>query len=66
MTFADCLELGVDFMDSREGVIFCIQDYCRAKKTGFPVTDGLRVIDSISGETVGYVEEKTLDKYRSR
>ena len=64
MTFADCLELGVDFMDSREGVIFCIQDYCRAKKAGLPVTDGLRVIDSISGETVGYVDENTLDKYR--
>lgn len=64
MTFKESLELGVDFMDLNEGVIFCIQDYCRAKKVGLPVTDGLRVIDSISGETVGYVDENTLDKYR--
>ena len=65
MTFTDCLELGLDFMNSSEGIIFCIQDYCEAKKAGIPV-DGVRIIDSIFGETVGYVTEETLDKYWRR
>lgn len=65
MTLKESLELGVDFMDLNEGVIFRIQDYVRAKRFGFP-TQGIRVVDSMSGEIVGYVEEATLDQYRRR
>ena len=64
MTFKESLELGVDFMDLNEGVIYCIQDYSIARKFGFPTPLGVRVVESISGEIVGYVEESTLIEER--
>lgn len=62
MSFKDCLELGVDFMEIGTGYIFKIAEHERAVKFGLPV-NGIRVIDSLGNE-IGIVEESEVEKYR--
>lgn len=62
MSFKDCLELGVDFMEIGTGYIFKIAEHERAVKFGLPV-NGIRVIDSL-GNDIGIVEESEVEKYR--
>ena len=64
MTFKDCLDMGVDFMDIHSGVIYKIQEYSNAKKLGLP-TSGIQVIDTL-GNRVGVVEESFLDAYNKK
>ena len=45
-----------DYYDWHTGYIYCIQEYTEAIKTN--PNAKIRVIDSLSGETIGYASKK--------
>ena len=53
MSFHDCLELDVDYMDMNNGYIYHIQEYNKARKLNL-MTLGIRV--TVDRQLVGYYD----------
>ena len=54
--YAKDIDYMADYMDPNTGYIYRIQNYGRAKKLGLP-TYGIEVVDSMTGESLGYAQE---------
>ena len=54
--FAYAKEFNADYYDNN-GKIYKIQEYNHAKRQGLPI-DGIRIVDVITGNTIGYIREK--------
>ena len=65
MSFKDALQMGVDFMNLATGYIYKIQEHERSITFGLPV-NGIKVVDSLDGSIIGYVEEDEIEKWRTK
>lgn len=52
-SYAESIDYNADYYESSSGIIFKIQDYGRAIKSGLP-THGIEVIDSLTGQFIGF------------
>lgn len=59
--FANCYELGTDFYEMYNQVIFKIADYKAAKEAGIPV-EGMKVVDLIDGHIVGWLPNEEVER----
>ena len=54
--YAESINYNADYMDMSTGYIYCIQEYGKALKFGFP-THGIKVID-FEGHIIGYAKKE--------
>lgn len=50
-------QFDADYYDMHTGYIYRVENYNRAKKMGLP-TLGIEVVDTATGQTIGYVREE--------